>query len=155
MCEIKNLFTTYPRKRNTGKNSNLILETKFGNSSKIDINMNSESYQDSFCRGRYSVWGSQLRMCGDPGGFNSVTTELLSDMPSPLAVCCYHRLLQNYSFRLRVPEAWSAGAPEGGLLLTAFPAVLDSTGSQPMLSTEFCMEFNIQGWISSLSIKLC
>lgn len=75
MCEIKNLFTTYPRKRNTGKNFSLILETKFGNSSKISINMNSESYQDSFCRGRFSVWGSQLRMCGDPGGFNS----------------CYHR----------------------------------------------------------------
>lgn len=52
----------------------------------------------------------------EPQEDSALTTELLLHVASPLEFCCYQTLLQNYSFRLRVPEA--------GLLLTAFPAVL-------------------------------
>ena len=64
----------------------------------------------------------RLRMYGAPED-SALTTELPLDMASPLEFCCYQTLLQNYSFRLRVPEA--------GLLLPAFPAVLYTAGSQP------------------------
>lgn len=47
----------------------------------------------------------RLRMYGALGRLHSVTTELLLDVAPPLEFCCYQTLLQNYSFRLRVPEA--------------------------------------------------
>ena len=66
----------------------------------------------------------RLRIYGAPGRLHSVAKELLLDMASPLEFRCYQTLLQNYSFRLRIPEAG---------LLTAFPAVCDSRFSASSL----------------------